>query len=338
MLPGDQSPTPTNPPTQQPQQQQQQGGFDLGAKLNQFGRWASDTVGLSPVDPVKPSYTIDYSRMDQDRAGQQDLLRLYQQMAAGQGPSLAQGQLQQATDQNISNAMALGAAQQGQGLGYASALRGIADQSAAARQQAAAQSAMLRNYEQMQAMGAQGQLLGQMGGQSLAREGLGAGTAYGYDSLNAQIAQQNQQRKANFFGGMINSAGGAMAGNLQAGMGAATGNPAAIAGPLSEQYGLPSSGPVLDGGFRGSPVPGYSTGGRVPGNAQGGMPMDSQQNDTVPAMLSPGEIVLPRSVTMAPDAEKRAGAFVAAVLARRKTPQQSESHPVVRQVAKKGSK
>lgn len=274
-----------------PQQAQQAGNQVVGA------------IGLDNQQaPTNPG--LNFDQANQSRGAQWDLLRQYQQMAAGQGPSLAQGQLQQATDQNISNAMALGAAQQGQGLGYASALRGIADQSAAARQQAAAQSAMLRNYEQMQAMGAQGELLGGVRGQDIGQTGMTGDQGYRYDSLQAQIDAQNRQRRAQFAGGVLNAVGGGIA---QAG--SAMGMGAGMAG-----------------------------GGLVPGYAQGGMPMDSQQNDTVPAMLSPGEIVLPRSVTMAPDAEKRAGAFVAAVLARRKAPQQSEAHPVVRQVAQKGAK
>lgn len=52
-------------------------------------------------------------------------------------------------------------------------------------------------------------------------------------------------------------------------------------------------------------------GGPVPGD-QSDMPMgeDSQSNDTVPAHLSPGEIVLPRSVTQSPDAPQQAQQFV----------------------------
>ncbi len=46
--------------------------------------------------------------------------------------------------------------------------------------------------------------------------------------------------------------------------------------------------------------------------AHGGMirGADKKQYDTVPAMLSPGEVVLPRSVTQSDDPEGRAAAFV----------------------------
>lgn len=57
-----------------------------------------------------------------------------------------------------------------------------------------------------------------------------------------------------------------------------------------------------------------SQGGHVDGKAQ--VHGDNEKNDTVPAMLSPGEIVIPRSVSQGKDAPKKAAAFVAAVLAR----------------------
>jgi hypothetical protein len=53
---------------------------------------------------------------------------------------------------------------------------------------------------------------------------------------------------------------------------------------------------------------------KVPGEAK--VKGDSLKNDTVPAMLSPGEIVLPRHVTQAPDAPQRAAAFVQAIQAK----------------------
>lgn len=55
-------------------------------------------------------------------------------------------------------------------------------------------------------------------------------------------------------------------------------------------------------------------GGKVPGKAK--VAGDSVKNDTVKALLSPDEIVLPRSITTAPDAPAQAAKFVAAVLAR----------------------
>lgn len=59
-------------------------------------------------------------------------------------------------------------------------------------------------------------------------------------------------------------------------------------------------------------------GGGVPGQAAVKGAKDSYSNDTVPAMLSPGEIVIPRSITQGPNAPQRAAEFVAALQARSK--------------------
>lgn len=58
-----------------------------------------------------------------------------------------------------------------------------------------------------------------------------------------------------------------------------------------------------------------NSGGRVPGKAavQG----DSYKNDTIPAMLSSKEIVLPRSVTMSKDPAAAAAKFVQAIMAKK---------------------
>lgn len=56
-------------------------------------------------------------------------------------------------------------------------------------------------------------------------------------------------------------------------------------------------------------------GGKVPGKAQ--VAGDSERNDTVSTMLSPGEIVLPRSVVNAPDPAAAAAKFVAEHLKKR---------------------
>jgi len=49
----------------------------------------------------------------------------------------------------------------------------------------------------------------------------------------------------------------------------------------------------------------------VPGKAK--FKGDTRSNDTVPALLSPGEIVLPRSVAQAKDAPEKAKDFVSAI-------------------------
>lgn len=56
----------------------------------------------------------------------------------------------------------------------------------------------------------------------------------------------------------------------------------------------------------------FKQGGMVPGKAKHAG--DHNGNDTVPAMLSPGEIVIPRSIVNGKDAPKKAAEFVAAVM------------------------
>jgi len=311
------------------------GGFTM--PWDQFVQGAGDLLfGSKAQAPEQRS--VDFGQSNEDRANQMRLLASLQAMAAGNGPSLAQGQLQMATDQNINQAMALGAAQQGQGLGYASALRGIADQSAAARQQAAAQSALIRNQEQMQAMQGQASLLGGMRGQDLGQTGMQQQGNQFYDALKAQASQANANH------GVVPAllqAGGSLLGmGLGRGGGTQSSGLVADSGYGPTQYG---SNPVMsDGsGFRGSaPQPGdwtagnvahASRGGQVPGYARGG---DAFRNDTVPAMLSPGEIVIPRSITMAPNAGELSRMFVEMVQQHRAKLPASEEHPALRSMRK----
>lgn len=58
-------------------------------------------------------------------------------------------------------------------------------------------------------------------------------------------------------------------------------------------------------------------GGGVPGKPKIPGAKDTLKNDTVPAVLTPGEIVIPRSVTQAPNAPKEAAKFVAAIMMRK---------------------
>jgi len=59
-------------------------------------------------------------------------------------------------------------------------------------------------------------------------------------------------------------------------------------------------------------------GGHVPGKPKVPGPVDSYANDTVSAKLSPGEIVLPRSVTQSKDPVSESAKFVAAVIAKKR--------------------
>lgn len=253
----------------------------IGSGLQHFWDWATKAPQVAQATP----YQFDWTNVNQTLGRENTLADKYLQMAAGNGPSLAQGQLQQATDQNINQAMALGAAQQGQGLGYASALRNIADQSAAARQQAAGQSALIRNQEQMQGMAGAGSLLGQIAGQGFTQQGMGQGNALGYAGLNAQIAEGNANRQSPIQG-------------VLSGIGQALPIVGNFLKPGQQTQGQMSAPDISE------PIP----------MAHGGA-VDSPAKDTVPIMATPGEEMVPLSIMSHPNAPELAAHFTAATKA-----------------------
>lgn len=265
-------------------------------------------------------------------AGQQGALaqRLLA-MANGTGPSLAQNQLQQATQSNITQQAGLMASQRGLNPGLAA--RQIAEQGAAANQGAAAQSAQLRLQEQL---GATGQLAGALGqqraqdiGQQQANTGLFGAQAGAQQAQNSLAEQQAAQNAALQLGGQQIAAGvagqnsatdAAIAGGLLGGLGSVAAGPLSGAlatalkptpAPQTYQGNQPGvspplvSQPLAHGGM----VFNYAAGALVPGHAP--VAGDSPQNDKVKALLSPGEVVVPRSVVNAPDAPVKAAQFVA---------------------------
>lgn len=122
----------------------------------------------------------------------------------------------------------------------------------------------------------------------------------------AGLAQQHAQQDAAFTGGLI-GAGATLGGSYIAGNAAKAGSQVGKS-PNTDQY--------YNGYAHGGEVKCYAEGGEVHDHslcmAAGGQPEtdDSTANDTVPAMLSPHEIVLPRSVAQAPDAPQKAAQFV----------------------------
>lgn len=271
---------------------------------------------------------------------QQDLANQFGQLAAGQGSSLAQTMLAEKTGQNIQQQAGLMAGARGAHANPGLVARQAALQGGAIQQQAAGQAASLRAQEQLNAMAnlanqqralaglaTQGQAQQQGAIAQLAGQGTNI-----QSQLENAINSQNQQRiskygadqqvainSANNSQQLLGSALGA-AGTLGAAalMGGAGGGAAAgaIGGPIGMGIGagigaLASS--LHDGGVAGDAHPldafvsgrKLSSGGKVEGQAQ--VKGDSAKNDTVPAMLSPGEIVIPRSHVGGPD---QAAAFL----------------------------
>lgn len=279
----------------------------------------------------------------------QGLAGQFQNVANGAGPNPALAQLNNTTGQNIANQAAMMAGQRGSGQNVGLMARQIGNQGANLQQQAAGQGAALQAQQQLAGLNAlQGQqgMLGNMANTQVSNQG-SALSGYNQYAQNEQnqilnaINQQNQARIGNvsqanaanasmqnnsnnlggkLFGGLANAIGGA--GSFLSNLGGGD-SPSPGAGGSAQsamknlmfaadggQVPTSSVGKYLSGAMN------MKTGGTVPGQAP--VMGDSRKNDTVPAMLSPKEIVLPRSVTMHENAPEKAAAFVEAILNKQK--------------------
>jgi hypothetical protein len=145
-----------------------------------------------------------------------------------------------------------------------------------------------------------------------------AGALAGTYGKQADLAQKQAQQGAALTGGII-GAGATLGGGYLAGQAAQKAAPVGKKPPVDpDSYYNPgyAHGGEVSGGkcyAEGGEVHDHDlcmkVGGTVPGEPN--VPGDSAQNDTVPARLSPHEIVLPRSVATAPDAPQKAAQFVA---------------------------
>jgi hypothetical protein len=225
-------------------------------------------------------------QVGQEQAALGEALRA---QAEGRTPSLAQMQFARALEQ--SQAAAASQLASARGLSPAQAQRMLMTRQAAAQQQAAGQSGMLRLQEQQAAQAALGNLLGQRRQQELLGGQLAAGlygTAGGLGMEQARMQQQAAlalQQQANLEAQRNAQLTGAVVG------------------------GLASLGVSALGKARGGAM-------EVPGKAK--FKGDTRSNDTVPALLSPGEIVLPRSVAQDEEAPEKAKKFVEAIKTKKK--------------------
>lgn len=126
------------------------------AKLGAANDYAGANIGAvtnatpAQIAAAKEMSAAQMSKAHEEFRGRQlGLADALQQQAAGQGPSLAQTQLDQARNQQIQTAMALAASQRGLTAGQG--LRSIADQTAQAQQFAASEAAKQRIAEQLAA-------------------------------------------------------------------------------------------------------------------------------------------------------------------------------------------
>lgn len=137
------------------------GNPNHGAMMQMLGK---NAAGVANRD------TINLQGADEMRGVQTDLIQKLQAQARGEGPSLAQMQLNKATDQNIAQTMGMAAS--GRGPGQAAQMKSAGAESGKMRQQAAGDSGMLRLQEQMQAQNMLGSVAGQTRGQDISTQGL----------------------------------------------------------------------------------------------------------------------------------------------------------------------
>lgn len=242
-------------------------------------------------------------------ANQSQALDMMRQQAMGQGPNPAQAQLAQATAANTSNQAALMAGQRGASANSGLMARQIGMQGAANQQNAAGQAATLGAQQQLAGQQQFGNMATQQVNQqqqanSAAMGGaqgnyqIGAGQMGNQNAINSGQASANAGRNAGMAGGLLGAIGPAMS-MFGGGSSASAAQPGDINirgsnGNIVNPDGFAKGGTVngLESGPRSTLCAALTmkSGGSVPGQAA--VAGDSSKNDTVPAMLSPGEVVI----------------------------------------------
>lgn len=234
-----------------------------------------------------------------------------QGIANGTGPNPALQQLRETTGQNVAATNALIAGARGANANPGLIARQAAMQGANTQQQAVGQGATLAAEQQLGAIQAAGNLANQQAQQQIGQSqylnqaaqnayGQQIGAQQGYNAAAAGIAQDQAKGQQGLFGSLGNAAGAALGVLAEGGE---------VPGPKSHFGQM-----LAQGGNVGSSL---KAGGHVPGKPAVGGAKDSYANDTVKALLSPGEIVLPRSVTQGGNPVGDAARFVQAVLAKK---------------------
>ena len=155
-----------------------------GAMSGYGGNYSGGNHYQADSDALRQSAQGDWSQSDQTRGQQEDYITMMQKQAAGQGPSVAQGQLRQGLDQALQQ-------QRGQMAMASGANRSLAARTGSMNmaqmgQQMAGDSAMLRAQEML--AGRQ-----QLGEGLLGIRGQDVGQATAQMQSTAQAAQVNQQ-------------------------------------------------------------------------------------------------------------------------------------------------
>lgn len=276
------------------------------------------------INTAANNATAGYGNSQNIQAQQQQLADALLAQSQGKGPNIAQDTLNQATGTNVANQAALMASSRGSSANPALIAREAAMQGANTQQQAAGQAATMRAQQQIAAQTGLAQQQAAMQSGNISEQGINAGL------LNTGAAAQNAQNKENIANyamvqginsanshsntsGMSDTIGNILSGGAGAGAAAASGKGGAgMLAALAYKGGkipdhLAKMATIYHPNFA-TEAKDFRAGGPVPGHAQ--VAGNSPKNDTVPAMLSPGEEVLPRTITQSSDAPKKAAEFV----------------------------
>jgi hypothetical protein len=202
------------------------GGFVFGNGQNSgvlgTGQFRSEKYNIDP-NAFNVNGLASYGQEQDTRNQTNNLAQTLLAQSLGQGPSLAQGQLQDATDRNIAQQQALAAS--ARGVNPALAQRLAAQNVASINQNAASDSALLRNQEQLGAQNSLGSLLNSQRqgdltatdrdlGAKISKEELGVNQSIGMNNVNATAYGDAAKRRGEFISniGSILSGGGAKSG------------------------------------------------------------------------------------------------------------------------------
>lgn len=324
----------------------------IGTAIGAIGGGLAGLFGggdsAAPVSPVTPEMIAAANGQVNSTAAQQQAFlqaiaaqgglqnqsNVYNQLGGivnGTGPNPAQAALAQATSQNVANQAALMAGQRGASTNAGLVARQAAQQGGALQQQAVGQGATLQAQQALSALGQQGQIAGQQVGNQLNVQQQVAGNALANQgtllgnntSFNQPLALGQQQYDQKLVGGLLNGGGAAITALTDA----FKSKPPADTGLIPGQAG-PGKQYMAEGGMVGDKKENYSDdtydlshiekflhGGKVEGKAE--VKGNSVKNDKVHALLSPGEVVVPRSVMQSEDPVSNAAKFVQAILARK---------------------
>lgn len=373
--------------------------FSLGGMLGAEDGYQASAPGIAKQENLTGQIGYLQNQQQDVYKQQQSLGNQLLAQTQGQGPNVAQDQLNQATGANVANQAALMANQRGASANPGEIARQAAMQGGNIQQQAVGQAATLGAQQQLGAQsnlaGLQNNLANQnLQGQSINQGALASQNSavttgqLGAQGINANAAATNAQTNGGIIGGLLGGAGAALGAIFHDG---GIVKKMADGGPVNDNIGIANfstpgaynyQGPSASGGaslgqgllnagsaFAKNYSPSTSSapsaedstaawmsspagqdgalgnapwlnkggampfsmallqGGKVPGQAQ--VSGNSIKNDTQPAMLSPGEVVLPRSVTQSGDPVSKAAEFMKHLMDKK----ESEGGPGYKKVA-----